>query len=81
MMDAGEPGAPNVLVLLNGRFPARTNAEGRFEFPSVVAGSHELRVVSDNIPLPWTVTNDGRTPIEVGVRERTFVTLPARRQR
>lgn len=81
IMDAGEPGAPNVLVLLNGRFPARTNAEGRFEFPSVVAGDHELQVVADNIPLPWTVTNDGRTRIEVGVRERTFVTLPARRQR
>jgi hypothetical protein len=81
IMDAGEPGAPNVLVLLNGRFPARTNAEGRFEFPSVVAGTHELRVVPDNIPLPWTVTNDGRTRIEVGVRQRTFVTLPARRQR
>ena len=49
--------------------------------PSVVAGDHELLVVADNIPLPWTVTDDGRTRIEVGVRERTFVTLPARRQR
>jgi hypothetical protein len=81
VMDAGEAGAPNVLVLLNGRFPARTNAEGRFEFPSVVAGNHELRVVADNIPLPWTVTDDGRTRIEVGVRERAFVALAARRQR
>ena len=80
IMDAGEPGAPNVLVLLNGRYPARTNAEGRFEFPSVVAGDHELRVVPDNIPLPWTVKDDGRTRIEVSVRERSFVTLPARRQ-
>jgi hypothetical protein len=81
LMDAGEPGAPNVTVLLNGRFPTRTNAEGRFEFPSVAAGDHELRVVPDNIPLPWTVTDDGRTRIEIGVRERTFVALAARRQR
>jgi len=81
IMDAGEPGAPNVLVLLNSRYPARTNAEARFEFPSVVAGSHELRIVPDNIPLPWTVTDGGRTSIEVGVRERTFVTVPASRQR
>lgn len=80
-MDAGERGAPNVVVLLNGRFPARTNAEGRFEFPSVVAGEHEIRVVPDNVPLPWTVPDDGRMRVEVGVRERTFVTLPARRQR
>jgi hypothetical protein len=81
IMDAGERGAPNVMVLLNGRFPARTDAEGRFEFPSVAAGNHELRVVPDNIPLPWTVADDGRTPIEVSVRTRTFVTLAARRQR
>lgn len=80
-MDAGESGAPNVVVLLNGRFAARTNAEGRFEFPSVAAGEHVLSVVADNVPLPWTVPNEGRTTIEVGVRERVFVTLGAQRQR
>jgi len=37
LFDAGEAGAPNVVVLLNGRFAARTNSEGRFEFPSVGA--------------------------------------------
>jgi hypothetical protein len=80
-MDAGETGVPNVVILLNGRFAARTNAEGRFEFPSVAAGSHELRVVPDNVPLPWNAPDDGRTSIEVGVRERVFVTLGAQRQR
>jgi hypothetical protein len=38
-------------------------------------------VVQDNLPLPWTVEAEGRTPINVGVREQTFVTLAARRLR
>ena len=79
--DAGEVGAPNVVVLLNSRFAARTNAQGRFEFPAVAAGAHVLTVVQDNLPLPWTVPADGRTSISVGVRDQTFVTLAARRLR
>ena len=53
--------------MLNGRFAARTNSEGRFEFASVAAGSHVLTVVPDNLPLPWVVQGDGRTEVEVGV--------------
>lgn len=80
-LDAGEVGAPNIVVMLNGRFAARTNAQGRFEFPSVAAGAHVLTVVQDNLPLPWTVPADGRTNISVGVRDQTFVALAARRMR
>ena len=79
--DAGEVGAPNVVVLLNSRFAARTNTQGRFEFPAVAAGAHVLTVVQDNLPLPWTVPADGRTNISVDVRDQTFVTLAARRLR
>lgn len=81
VLDAGEAGAPNVVILLNGRFASRTNSEGRFEFPSVGAGTHVLTVVQDNLPLPWTVPAEGRTSISVGVRDQTYVTLVARRQR
>ena len=69
--DAGEVGAPNIVVLLNGRFAARTNAQGRFEFPAVAAGNHALTVVPDNLPLPWTLPTDDRTSINVGVRGET----------
>lgn len=81
LLDAGETGTPNVVILLNGRFAARTNAEGRFDFPSVAAGAHVLTVVPDNLPLPWAVRDDGRTSITVGVRQRTFVAIGAQRQR
>lgn len=79
--DAGESGAANVTVLLDGRFVARTDADGRFFFPAVVAGSHYVTVVPDNLPLAWTVPADGRTGIEVGVREQARVELSARRLR
>lgn len=80
-MDAGEVGAPNIVILLNSRFAIRTNSEGRFEFPSVAAGTHELTIVKDNLPLPWIVPDDGKVAITVGVRDRTFVTVGAIRQR
>jgi hypothetical protein len=79
--DAGEAGAAKVIVLLNGRFPARTDAEGRFEFPSVAAGSHLLTVVPDNLPLPWTFGTPGGVRVPVGVRDRVFVPLAAQRLR
>jgi hypothetical protein len=80
-LDASEAGAANVVVLLNGRFAVRTDASGRFEFPSVVAGNHSLSVVSDNLPLAWTVPAEARFDVRVGVRGQTQVELPAQRQR
>jgi hypothetical protein len=80
-LDAGENGAPNVTVLLDGRFAARTNADGRFEFPAVAAGNHYLSVVPDNLPLPWVAPTQGRIDIKVSVRDQTRVELPARRPR
>ena len=51
--------AANVTVLLDGRFSASTDAQGRFEFPLVASGPHEIRVVPDNLPLPWAIADDG----------------------
>jgi len=79
--DASESGAANVVVMLNGRFAVRTDASGRFEFPSVVAGNHSLSVVSDNLPLAWNVPAEARFDVRVGVRGQSLVELPARRQR
>ena len=79
--EAGESGAGNVVILLDGRFAARTDAEGRFEFPSVAPGDHVLSVVPDNLPLPWVVSSEGRIDVKVRVRDRTRVEIQARRLR
>ncbi|MBS0378458.1 MAG: hypothetical protein JSS29_08230 [Proteobacteria bacterium] len=77
--DAGESGAPNVTVILDGRFSVRTDSQGRFDFASVAAGHHVITVQGDNLPLPWALTNSGRTEVDVGTRDRTEVDIGALR--
>jgi hypothetical protein len=76
-LDAGEAGAPNVTVVLDGRFSTRTNASGRFEFPAVVAGHHVLTVEQDNLPLPWALVNSGRKEVDVRTRDSSQVDIGA----
>ncbi len=79
--DAGEVGAPNVTVVLDGRFSVQTDAAGRFDFPAVATGRHVISVISDNVPLPWTLVGDGRTEVIVTTRDRTDLNLAAQRIR
>lgn len=78
---ASEQAAPNVTVVLDGRFAVRTDSLGRFAFPQVAAGSHTLSVVSDNLPLPWSVRDgDAQRTIEVTVRGTIRADIGARRE-
>lgn len=78
---AGEQGAANVTVILDGRYSTRTDAQGRFEFPAVAAGVHRITAMPDNLPLPWMLVNDGRLEIDVTVRGTVNVDIPAQRIR
>ncbi len=78
--EAGEQGAVNVTVLLDGRYAAQTDVQGRFEFAYVAAGNHVLAVISDNLPLPWSLVKDGRTETRVFTRDSTTVDIGAIRQ-
>jgi len=77
--DANETGAANVTVLLDGRYSARTDSQGQYEFPAVAAGQHVLVVVPDNLPLPWMITGEERKVIKVETRRRTVLDVGARR--
>ena len=79
--DAGEIGAPNVTVLLDGRFSMQTDANGRFVFPVVATGHHIITVAADNLPLPWVLANGGRKEVEVTTRDRTEISIAAHRPR
>lgn len=80
-LDAGEIGAPNVTVVLDGRFSVQTDANGRFDFAAVASGHHVISVVSDNLPLPWVLLGDGRVEVVVGTRDRTDIGIGAQRPR
>ena len=75
--DANETGAPNVTILLDGRFSTRTDGQGRFEFPLVTAGAHAISVIPDNLPLPYFVAGEEKRPIIVRTRETTTLDIPA----
>jgi hypothetical protein len=79
--DAGEAGASNVTVVLDGRFSVQSDASGRFTFPVVATGHHVITVVADNLPLPWVLTGGGRKEIEVTTRDRTCISIGAQRPR
>ncbi|MFO1322833.1 MAG: hypothetical protein U1F15_02110 [Burkholderiales bacterium] len=78
--DPGEPGAANVTIVLNGRFPTRTDESGRFEFPFVAAGAQTVSVIPDNLPLPWAIGTPKFT-VDVTARSTTNVDIAARRIR
>jgi hypothetical protein len=79
--DAGEAGASNVTVVLDGRFSVQTDAAGRFSFPVVATGHHVVTVVADNLPLPWVLVGEGRKEVEVTTRDRTVISIAAQRPR
>jgi hypothetical protein len=80
-LDAGEIGAANVTVVLDGRFSVQTDVNGRFDFAAVASGHHVLSVVADNLPLPWALSGDGRVEVAVATRERAEVAIGAQRPR
>lgn len=79
--EASEAGVPNVTVLLDRRFVARTDAQGRYEFAWVAAGAHTVEVQSDNVPLPWSPLNREPLPASVVVRSTTTIDFPLQRDR
>jgi hypothetical protein len=47
----------------------------------VVSGHHVITVQGDNLPLPWSITNSGRTEVQVGTRDRTELDIGALRMK
>jgi hypothetical protein len=78
--DAGEAGVANLIVILNDRFSVRTDSQGNFSFPMVATGAYTIRVLPDNLPLPWAFAEaEAVQQVEVGVRQQVRVDFPARR--
>ena len=79
---ASEQPAANITVLLDGRFSAKTDEQGRFRFDRVAVGAHDLLVIPDNLPLPWTIEDERGNPrVQVEVRKDATVDIGAVRQR
>jgi hypothetical protein len=72
----GEGGVANVEVLLDGRYRAVTDRDGRFEFPLVTTGRHQLTLTSETVPLPWGPARDAGTSVDVPLRGQASAAIP-----
>jgi SdrD B-like domain len=79
--EASEAGVANVTVILDRRYVTRTDAQGRYEFPSVAEGTHLLEVSSDNVPLPWSPLLREPIKIRIEVRESSIQDFAVQRER
>ena len=77
--EASEQGASGVTVYLDNRYAVRTDAQGRFTFPLVAAGTRTVTVRNETLPLPWAVVDDGSVKITVRLREDTRLSIPVQR--
>ncbi|HEY2257757.1 MAG TPA: SdrD B-like domain-containing protein, partial [Variovorax sp.] len=81
LREANEGGVSGVTVLLDRRFVALTDSQGFFSFPAVAAGKHEIELVQDNLPLPWSSPGSPSRPVEVTVRDTSTIDFPVQRGR
>lgn len=86
--DPAEPGAPNIIVILDGIKAVRTDQTGYYRFESVPDGTHRVEVKADNLALPWFIEpeNDDSfgqpfiAEVEVGVRGTATLDIAASRR-
>jgi len=79
--DATEAGAAGVAVVLDRRYVVRTDAQGRYEFPTVASGQHVLEIQADHVPLPWSPAEREPVKTTVYVRQLTMQDFALQRER
>ena len=72
----GENGVPNVEVILDGRYRTTTDRNGRFDFPLVATGPHQLTLRLESVPLPWGRIQDRGVSVNVPLRGQTTARIP-----
>jgi hypothetical protein len=81
LREASEGGVGGVTVVLDRHYVARTDAQGLYSFPSVAAGSHEIELVQDNLPLPWSTAGSPSRRVSVYVRDAAVADFPIQKDR
>lgn len=77
---ASEAAVANVTIVLDERYSVRTDSNGQYAFARVSVGSHRLRVIADNLPLPWSLP-EAALPVRVDVRGVSRLDMGATRPR
>lgn len=73
---ADEAGVPEVEVFLDGRYRTLTDRAGRFTFPLVGVGVHQLTLTPESVPLPWGPAAEAPVKVEVPLRGTATPRVP-----
>lgn len=73
---ATERPVAGLTVLLDGRYRAVTDNEGRFEFGPVPTGAHEVTLLVERVPLPWGLLDETPRRVQVPLRGEALVDIP-----
>ena len=73
---SGEAGTPGVEVVMDGRYRATTDRQGRFAFPLVGTGHHQLTLTLETVPLPWGAASGQAVSIDVPLRGQANARIP-----
>lgn len=73
---SGEAGVPNVEVVIDGRYRTTTDRQGRFAFPLVGTGRHQLTLTLETVPLPWGASSEQAVSIDVPLRGQANPRIP-----
>jgi hypothetical protein len=73
---SGEGGVASVEVQLDGRYRTTTDRDGRFEFPLVTTGRHQLTLTLDSVPLPWGAAGESGVSVNVPLRGQATAEIP-----
>lgn len=76
---AGERGARGVEVVLDGRYRTTTDGDGRFAFPTVAVGRHQISVATESVPLPWSDAGAAQA-VDVPLRGTAHLRIPLARE-
>lgn len=71
-----ESGAQGIEVVLDGRYRTTTDAQGRFLFPMVGIGRHQLSITLDSVPLPWGAADGAVLSVDVPLRGEAHAEIP-----
>ncbi len=78
LQGAGERGARGIEVVLDGRYRTTTDGDGRFAFPTVAVGRHQVSLATESVPLPWSDAGAAQT-VDVPLRGASHLQIPLAR--
>ncbi|RYF74974.1 MAG: hypothetical protein EOO22_05840 [Comamonadaceae bacterium] len=62
--------------MLDGRYRTTTDRDGRFEFPLVTTGRHQLTLTPETVSLPWGAALDAGVSVDVPLRGQATTGIP-----